>query len=265
MRAAGPLLVAFAVVSALGACGDRYDAPFAPHRLAPDPNAARDGRFLKWGATVTIGGISRSVLSAAIPNMPPTEVLREGRQPVALGPIPAEFRPIPWLIIESVTTVDGVTKPMATWPASSALAGKSFRVPIVEEVVGVGGKVSVVLWPVPDLATRDVETGDVTVPARALLLLGGGLEPACLQSSVVPLDMKVTALAGGRETVLHTFRLEPRRDANRWVDVQIPLDQLGGQVVRFRFTARPILGPTAVPTLPVWAEPTIVDARTLAR
>ena len=120
------------------------------------------------------------------------------------------------------------------------------------------------LWPIPDLASRDVETGDVVVPPRTALQLGVGLEPITWDTTVLPIDMTVTAVgANGAITPLKTITLNAReKEHQKWVDVTIPLHALAGQTVRFRFTARPSMGPTAVATLPLWADPTIVDAAT---
>jgi hypothetical protein len=260
------VLIVFAAFSALAGCAERAEPPFEPIRLVAGANAARDDRFLTWGGTVTIDGIERRVLSAATPVTPPVEIAPEveGGQAVYRGPLPAEFKPVPWILIQAVATTDGVTKSIGSWPAIGGLGGTPFRIPYMKDMVPPGGKAGIVLRPVPDLATRDVETPDVTIPARAVLVFGVGLETASQAPSVIPVDMTVSALADGREIGVDVVRLEPRRHV-QWVDRQVPLDELAGRVVRFRFTARPIMGPTAVPTLPVWADPTIVDARMLGR
>jgi hypothetical protein len=78
--------------------------------------------------------------------------------------------------------------------------------------------------------------------------------------------MRVSAVAPDGVTALGATQLDVRRPEHRqWVDVTIPLDAVAGRTVRLRFAARPIVGPTTVPALPVWTEPTIVDARLVGK
>jgi hypothetical protein len=152
---------------------------------------------------------------------------------------------------------------MRSWPVSGALAGGTYDALIVDARVPPGGRTGVLVWPVPDLAMRDVTTRGVVVPARAVLRVAAGLEAASWPSTVTPLDMTITAIADGAETPLRAVRVDPRRPGGRaWIDLAVPLDALAGRTARFRFASRPIVGPTAVPALPVWSAPEIVDART---
>jgi hypothetical protein len=266
MRASAAMPLVLALVSALGACGER-DRPYGPIRLVPKADASRDERFLTWGGTVTIGGFARPVLSAATPIDPPVENLRssDGQRTTRVV-LPAELRAYPWMIIESVVTRDGVTSMIRAWPAVGSQGGTAFDLPVAEAKIGPDEAPGVVLRAAPDLAARDVETDEVTVPAHTVLLFGVALEPSSLQVTAIPIDMTVSALTGERVIELHTVRLKPGgRDVQAWADAQIPLDQIAGRVVRFRFSARPIAGPTAVPALPIWADPTIVEAGTIVR
>jgi hypothetical protein len=125
----------------------------------------------------------------------------------------------------------------------------------------VGATPEVVVWPTPDLATRDVETGDVVLPAHAALTVGAGLQPPCWNITVVPIDMTVAIVDGGKESVLGTVQLNPgSKESQRWVDVAAPLADRAGHTVRFRFRARPSVGPTMAPAMPVWGEPTLIEA-----
>lgn len=257
-------LVALALACTLGGCGG--DGPAAPAggplRLIDDPGIARDRPFLAWGVPIEIGGESRPVLSASAPVLPPSEHLqRPGGQRVSRGMVPTNLAAVPWIIIESVVTRDGRTKMMRSWPMVGAKAGTEYNIPHIDALLGPDGTPTIVLRPVPDLATRDVETGEVRVPAGAVLTTAVGIEPSSLDSSTVPLDMTVAAVADGQEQTLRTVRIEASRpEAKRWIDLRVPLDALAGRTVRFRFRARPMLGPTAVPSLPVWADPTVTAA-----
>ena len=103
-------------------------------------------------------------------------------------------------------------------------------------------------------------TRSIRPSARATLDVGMAIEPVIWSGAFMPIDMTVTAIVDGKEILLHTTRIDPRRPQDRhWLDASIALDLVAGRTVRLRFSARPILGPTAIPTLPVWADPTIVD------
>jgi hypothetical protein len=261
------MLTAVALAALAGAgCGQR-DAVAPPTagslRLVPDAQAPRDERFLAWGGTVDIDGVSRRVLSAAKPVLPPTEILpaEPGGQRRVNVRIPDDFKPLPWAVYELVTLVGDQVKPVRVWPITGRQAGSTYAAAVTEARVDPNGKPAVRLWPVPDLASRDVDTAEVRVPDQGLLRVGIGLEPASWDTTIVPVDMTVSSVEGQTVTALSTTRLEVRRpDHRRWVDVAVPLDALAGRTVRFRFSSRPLAGGTAAPSLPVWAEPTIVKA-----
>jgi hypothetical protein len=256
--------LAFAALVAAAGCGERSSMlPFEPIVLAPDTKAPRDERFLLWGQRVEIGGLPRFALSSAKPVMPPAEITASpaGQRRVSVE-IPAEYAGVPWAVYELVTLVDGAVTPVRVWPITGRQAKTTYGVGVTEARVGPGGTPGVRLWPIPDLAARDVDTAELRVPAGAALQVGLGLEPASWDTTIVPVDMTVSSVEGGTATVLRTTRLDVHRPENRqWVETTIPLDRLAGRTVRFRFSARPSVGPSAVPSLPVWAEPRIVDAR----
>ncbi len=256
------LAVAVAVLAA--GCGDRPSGDATLFmRLGPDPSVPRDEQFLTWGEPVTIGDASRVVLSASKPVSPPAEVTATPGEARRVGArIPPELKAVPWMIFESVTTHDGQTTMMRSWPVAGMQAGGTYAVSIVEERVGDDGVPGIRIWPAPDLAKRDVETAALRVPPHASLEVGVGIEPPAWSMVIFEVEMKVAAVASGRDVVLRTIRLDPRRPYDRkWNDLTIPLDQVAGQTVRFRFSARPVVGGTALCSLPVWADPTIVDAR----
>lgn len=254
-----------AVLTAAAGCGGEPSARM-PLRLVDDPGIRHDVPFVTWGGVVTLEGVPRPVLSSSAPIMPASELLPQPQgEPKIRAQIPPDFGVLPWLVFETVATRGDAMRMLRSWPVTAKTAGTFYEVYVAEDRLAADETPAVRLWPIPDLAARDVETGDVVVPPHAALQLGVGLEKISWDTTVVPVDMAVTAVApGGASTPLRTIRLNPRDKANQqWVDATIPLDALAGQTVRFRFTARPIMGPTAVPTLPLWADPTIVDARTL--
>jgi hypothetical protein len=237
-----------------------------PIHLADDPQIRREVPFITWGGVVFLDGVPRQVLSSSAPEMPASEILQptEGQRKVR-AQIPPSFSPLPWLVFETVAVRGDQKRSLRSWPVTAKLAGNTYEVFVTENKIQADETPAVRLWPMPDLASRDVETGDVVVPKNAALQVGVGLEPISLDTTIFPVDMTVTAVAaGGATTTLWTQRLDPRDRAhkNKWVDATIPLDAVAGQRVRFRFTARPSTGPTGVPTLPLWADPTIVDAAT---
>jgi len=259
-----PVLAAFVLGLAAGSagCGDTHEAS-VPIRLVADPGIRRDAPFLSWGTVVTIANVARPVLSAAAPVLPPTEVrLNPNGKRTVGAQIPPEFSALPWLVFETVVTRGGTMQMMRSWPVTAKLAGTKYDVWVDDDKVGPDGTPAIRLWPVPDLATRDVETGEIAVPAHAALQVGVGVEPISWDTTVFPIDMTVAVVDRGVNTVLETIRLDVRRPENKkWVDASIPLDAFAGRRVRFRFSARPSAGPTAAVSLPLWADPTIVDAR----
>jgi hypothetical protein len=259
-------VIALAAALVTAGCGDRppSDEPFAAMPLVPDAKTPRDERFLVWGETVTIAGVSRPTLSSAKSVMPPPEITatNEGGQRQVGVRVPAEFADVPSAVFELVTRHDTTITPTRMWPISRRQAGVQYSVNVVEARVAPGGTPAVRLWPVPDLAARDVDSAEVRIPPHAVLEVGIGIEPASWDTTVMPVDMTVSTIAGGTASVLRTTRIDVRRpESQRWTDLSIPLDELAGRTVRFRFSARPMIGPSTVVTLPVWAEPTIVDAR----
>jgi hypothetical protein len=254
-------LLALLAASVAG-CGD--PSARLPIHLVDDPGIRRDVPFVTFGGTVPMDGVPRRVLSSATSTMPETEILLpqpEGPRKVR-AQIPPSFRALPWLSYEIVAARGDTMRMLRSWPVSGRVAGTTYEVYLNEARIKPGETPSVRLWPIPDLASRDVETGDVVVPPHAALKLGVGIEPITWDTTAQPIDMTVTAVAaGGATTPLKTIQLNTRDKAHhKWVDATIPLDALAGQTVRFRFTARPTFGPTALATLPLWADPTIVDA-----
>jgi len=259
------LLLAIVAVAGFG-CGDHTatTSGFDPIRLIGDPGIDRTKPALvTWGAVVAVADVPRPVLSAATPLAPASEVrTKDDGHRTIRATIPAETAGLPWVVFETVTTRDGKSKTMRYWPVTAAhQAGIAYEVGLVEAAVGKDGVPSIRVWPVPDLATRDVETGPIAVPAHAVLDVGVALEQISWDTTILPVDMTVAAVVDGTARILHTERLDVRKKENqRWVDLKIPLDALAGTSVHFRFTARPSMGPTAVVSLPVWADPTIVPA-----
>jgi hypothetical protein len=249
------LLAASALLATVG-CGGGSLSDDGPIALAPDWSVPRDERFLSWGEAVAIGDERRTAFSSSKAVMPPAEITAPEGQGRRVGTrIPLEMKDVAWFVFESTTTRGGTTTMMRSWPVVGARAGQSFAVGIVEERLGPDGIPGIRIWPCPDLASRDVETAAVAVPPHAELRVAMGIERASWDSTVVPLDMRVTALADGKEIPIGSTRLDPRKpELRRWVDTAFPLDAVGGRTVRFRFSARPMLGPTTIASLPVWAD-----------
>jgi hypothetical protein len=249
------------LAASLAGCGGRPGE--LPIHLVDDPKIRREIPFVTWGEVVSLDGVPRQVLSSVSPLMPQSEVVRE---PLAArkvsAPVPSSVAGLPWLVYELVAVRGDAIRMLRSWPGQSKLAGKLYEVYVPEHRIQPDETPAVRLWPIPDLASRDVETGDIVVPPHAALQLGVGIQPASFDSTALPIDMTVSAVAGdGASTALRTIRMDPRVPAQRkWVDVAIPLEALAGKTVRFKFTARSSFGSTAVPTLPLWADPTIVDA-----
>lgn len=266
MRPSPSALAMIALSLAALGCGGEPSGRFAATPVALDPQARHDERFLVWGGTVAIGGLERTVLSASKSVVPPAEVTREGDQHRITSTIPADLRPAGWIILEAFATRDGTTSFIRSIPGPSTQAGTAISLAVPDAKVGPGGRPGVRLYPAPDLASRDVDSVAVRVPAHAVLQVGMALEQASWQTTAIPLDMTVSAVVDDQVTVLGTTRLDANRPEQRqWVDVTIPLEPVAGRSVRLRFAARPIVGPTNVPSLPVWAEPTIVDARLVGK
>ena len=257
------LLLALLAASVAG-CGSRSGD--LPIHLVDDPKVRRDVPFVTWGGIVSLDGEPRQVISSAVPTMPTSELLPQPEGPRKIrAQIPPSFGALPWLAYEVVATHGDTMRTLRSWPVLGGLAGKSHEISLPENRIKPDETPAVRLWPIPDLASRDVETGDVVVPAHSALELGVGLEPITRDSTILPIDMTVTAVAaGGATTPLKTIRLNAFDKDQKWVDATVPLDALAGQTVRFRFTARPSMGPTEIPTLPLWADPTIVDAKPAA-
>jgi hypothetical protein len=266
MRFHHALAASFALALAALGCGGQSSRPFAAIPVTVDPHAPRDERFLVWGGTVAVDGLVRTVLSASRAVMPPAQVTHPGAQQQVTFPIPAEMKAASWIVLEAVVTRDDTTSMIRSWPVAGTQAGGTYSIGLLDEQVGPGGQPGVRLHPAPDLATRDVDTAEVTVPEHAVLQVGMALEQASWPSTTSPIDMRVSAVTPDGITALGTTQLDVRRPEQRqWIDVTIPLDAVAGRTVRLRFAARPSIGPTAVPSLPVWAEPMIVDARLVGK
>jgi len=239
---------------------DDYRAPRTIH-LVDDPGITRTDPMLTWGELVTINGVSRRVISASKPIVPPSEeTWTKGHQVGAV--IPPELGTVPWIVFATTVTRNGKTSVMRWLPVVGRQAGNRFDYGVVDDRVGPDGKVGITLWPVPDLAKRDVVTGDLAIPAGARLDVGVAVESQTWSGTLLPIEMTVTAIAGSEEIVLRTVQVDPRNPEDRdWKDISIPLDPIAGRTVRVRFSARPIAGPTALPGLPLWAEPRITDQR----
>jgi hypothetical protein len=248
------------LVASVAGCGSRSDLPI---HLVDDPKVRRDDPFVKWGDVVFLGNVPRKVLSSAATVMPPSEVLPQPEGPRKVrAQIPPSFRALPWLLFETVATRGDTMRKLRSWPVTAKQAGTTYEVFVTETKIKPDETPAIRLWPIPDLASRDVETGDYVIPSHAALELGVGLEPISVDSSFFPIDMTVSAVAAdGTSTPLRTIQLNPRDKAHqKWVDATIPLDVVAGQRVRFRFTARATMGSMAAASLPLWADPTIVDA-----
>jgi hypothetical protein len=256
------LMVLALLAASVAGCGGR--AGELPIHLVDDPKIRRDVPFVTWGEVVSLDGQPRQVFSSVPPLTPPTEIVAEPLAARMLrAPVPPTVAGLPWLVYEIVAVRGDAMRMLRSWPGSPAkLAGKPYEGYVPEDKIKPDEMPAVRLWPIPDLASRDVETGDVVVPPHAALQLGVGIQPASFDSTFLPIDMTVSAVgAGGASTTLKTIRMDPRVPAQRkWVDVAIPLEALAGKTVRFKFTARSSMGATAVPTLPLWADPTLVDA-----
>jgi len=258
-------LVFLALLAAsIAGCGGR--STDLPIHLVDDPKIRHDDPSLAWGEIVFLDGVPRQVLSSSVPVLPPSELLpqADGTRKIR-AQIPQSFGALPWLSYEIVAKRGDTMRMLRAWPVIGSLAGKTHEIALPEARIQPDETPAVRLWPIPDLANRDVETGDVVVPPHTALELGVGIEPITWDAMILPLDMTVTAVAaGGATTALKTIRLDPPRTKTnqKWVDATIPLDALAGQTVRFRFTARPSVGPSARPVLPLWADPTIVEAPT---
>jgi hypothetical protein len=257
------LAMAAALAASLTGCGRERPAG-QPIRLVGDPGIKRDAPFLTWGGVVALDGVPRPVISASAPIMPVTELLPQpdGHRKIR-AQIPPDFAAVPWLEFETVAARGDTMHMLRSWPVTTKMAGTHYEVYLPEDRIKPDETPGVRLWPVPDVASRDVETGDVVVPSHTALQLGVGLEPISWDTTVIPVDMTVSAVTkDGDPIVLKTIRLNPREKAHqKWVDATIPLDALAGKTVRFRFAARPSMGPTSVLTLPLWADPTIVPHR----
>lgn len=134
--------------------------------------------------------------------------------------------------------------------------------PIVKLPVGLGRLVleKLVVRGMPDLRARDVTTQPVAVPAGARLRFAVGVEEAAWHVDSAPIEMTVTALLdGGGAREIYRRRLDPHRvEADRnWFDADVPLDELAGMTVRFRFASRPVLRDDPRSSLPLWGDPTV--------
>ena len=259
MRTAILLLLAtiLGVAGGLAACGDHQRRHVV--RLVGDPGIKRDDPMLAYGEAITIDGVPRPVISASKPIVPPSEeTWTQGHRVGAT--IPPELAAVPWMMFATTVTRNGTTSVMRWLPVPSRQAGGHFEYGVVDDRVGPDGTVGIMLWPVPDLAKRDVETSELTIPAHARLDVGVAVEPQTRIGTALPIAMTVTAIAGTEAIVLHTVEVDPRREPDRgWKDVSISLTPVAGRTVRLRFSSRPVVGPTAMLGLPLWADPTIID------
>jgi arylsulfatase A-like enzyme len=176
--------------------------------------------------------------------------------------LPPELELAPRVVIqvESIEPARHVTfKPYLVKPADGTLVSvPAPRAATRGKVLGVRATARVV----PDLATRDLVTEPIAIPAGATLSTAIGVEPAMWIMQVSPLTFQVTAIDGeGHETVVKETRLDPFGWPlhRRWIEWRIDLGALAGRTVRLRFA---VSAKADDASLPVWADPTILVPRT---
>ncbi|MEE8311453.1 MAG: sulfatase [Candidatus Binatia bacterium] len=116
-----------------------------------------------------------------------------------------------------------------------------------------------------------VRSGYVTVPGSASMRLAYSLDEWDWRG-LGPVSLSVSAefapgqRNSGRRVELFTKRIVPSKIAEpRWFDETVDLGVVGGQVVRFDFTATPERSAGKLAPYVVWGAPTILDARRARR
>jgi hypothetical protein len=247
------LLVALAVVG----CGG--PSPTGPVVLEPEQSGARETEFLAWNVPVTINGETRIALSASRPVLADYEMVDTPlpRQKVLQGMVPAQFKVLPGMLLGPANLVDGVPVAIRVWPTLGMQAGGAFKFPVELDRVTPGEQPKVAIWPVVPLDRRDVDSKPVVVPAGAVLRLGIGVEPACWDALVLPLQIELGVVdPAGRVEALESIKLDLyKKESRRWIDREVPVDAWAGKTVRFRFGARMAGPPSVQYALPVFSMP----------
>lgn len=255
------VMLVIAVAFGVASCNGSRPGQIA---LVVDPGEHRDETFQQWNVPVDIQGEVRVALSASKPQIIDHELTdtEVPNQKMMLGTIPASFKAVPLVILGPANVANGVPAPIRVWPIIGGQMGKPFRFPLEVTRVTPGGKASVVVWPVPALASRDIRTQPVTVPSRAVLRVGMGLESACWPVMLAPVDLIVSAVdeTGAEVQVGSTTLNAYKPEARQWVDQEFSLDALAGKTMRFRFAARMTAPEQIQYALPVFSEPRIGDA-----
>jgi arylsulfatase A-like enzyme len=240
-------------------------------RFTEDPAIVRPETGLDFGGHVTIAGESRPVLSASrsVSLLLTSENLpSEGTRSYRVA-LPEALRAAPRVLVEPAIERDNRWDRQTVALVRPAIDGSSFDVALRFGGVrpGKATRVQVTARAAPDLATRDVVTGKIAVPAGAVLEFAAGVEEPAWTADSPPLELTVTALDGDHETSLYRRRVHPGgvESDRRWIGEHLDLGTLAGRIVRLRFAARAADGADAAISLPVWADPILLAPRPRAR
>jgi arylsulfatase A-like enzyme len=113
----------------------------------------------------------------------------------------------------------------------------------------------------PSLPARDVVTPPVVVPPGGVLRFAIGVEEIAWRAGGPALEFSLVASRDGAEDEVFRRHVDPAgmETDRQWRDAQVDVSHLAGETVRWRFQARRADGAAAGSSLPVWADPILLD------
>ncbi len=220
----------------------------------------RGSSDLAWGASVSVGGEMRTAVTSGRRLHVMGTWAPDGR-PFAEGALPADTEKTTPLFA-TVLGMGGGDYQLTPTPIRVERDPQSGRVQLGPFDAAARDAHKTVLGDLtmaPDVASRDLVSAPVTIPAGAVLETAFAVESPAWSPGSPAVEFAVVADDGTPRTLLQST-IDPVRveGDRRWVPVRIPLDALGGREVRFRLTARPVANTGDAVTLPVWSNPVVL-------
>jgi arylsulfatase A-like enzyme len=263
-----PVLAGFVLVLSCGAPPPPPPAPRPPSGFVQHARLAdgmpRTSTDLAWGAPIGVGGELRSAVTSGRRLHIFAKWAPDGR-PFAEGVLPADVGATTPLYA-TVFGLRGGNVQLTPTPirvGRDPQSGKAQLGPFDASVREVHETVLGDLTLTPDVATRDLASAPVAIPAGAVLETAFGIEAQALLPGSPAVEFTIVADDGTARTLMQST-IDPVRVAGdrRWIPVRLPLDALAGREVRFRFSARPVPGTGEPVTLPVWSDPVVLAPAT---
>jgi arylsulfatase A-like enzyme len=231
---------------------------------APAPTQRAD---MEWGRHVKIAGESRLAIVPTIdpkdplPAVPPPNAAKEARWGV---PVPDALRATRWLLARPVLVREqGPPVRLQQLLIDTGTGAASIPVPEGLDPTMQGIRLMMGIEAARPLASYDVVGAPFVVPADAVATVGMGVDEGAWSAAAGPVEFRIGVVDGEHETVLARTTLDPARrpEDRRWADARVDLSPFAGRRVRLALRTAPSDPGRATPSLPLWADPTVLAPR----